>query len=150
MKDDTEEIILNSLDKYTKILYEGKFSLTLADENDLEFIINDNYGEIVSDKREICMEFLATREIMGFEEIDRGCYGRTVYKLNKEIKGDWLRLVTYKDWILRAIDQDNDKFLLLCNSLDAKNIGFKQVKNFKIMYKWVPKSEVIIEKTWGE
>lgn len=146
----TEQWLLASLDRVTRILYDDKFRMTIADESPLEYTITNNYGEIVSADKEVRVEFLVTYAVMGFDEdADRGLLSKTSYKLNKEVAGDWVQLVTYREWILRAVRQDRERYLLVCCSLDAAQIGLQPLPGTTICWAWVPKAETKLEQTWS-
>lgn len=135
-----EYLIKELNEKHKQALY-YEFKLIIEDEDDVHFILNNGYGLSVSNDDKINREFMLIKEHLGFEQLEQGFYQKAVSKFSSDLKLNCLKLVAYKDWIVRVIKESNDKYLLVTTNTKLDSSNWEKLDNFYI--KWVDKTSVM-------
>lgn len=133
-----EDKIKEIAKKYSKCIYYD-YELYILSETETSFILS-NKGDVVSANNDINSQFMLIKDTLGFEETDRGTFQKEVNKFDSNIKLKALKLVSYQNWLLRVVQEKDDKYLVISNS------KIPETKNWYIYgdvnMKWVKKSDV--------
>lgn len=125
--------------RHSKCFY-YEYELNIIDETTDSFIINNGDGESVSKNQDINIQFMLIKDTLGFEQIDKGTFQKEVSKLDDNLQLKALKLVYYKSWLVRVIQEKDDKYLLVCNTNKPEDSGWFNYD--KTYLKWVVKSEI--------
>ncbi|MFN8672209.1 MAG: hypothetical protein U0457_09050 [Candidatus Sericytochromatia bacterium] len=125
--------------RHSKCFY-YEYELNIVDETTDSFIINNGDGESVSKNQDINIQFMLIKDTLGFEQIDKGTFQKEVSKLDDNLQLKALKLVYYKSWLVRVIQEKDDKYLLVCNTNKPEDSGWFNYD--KTYLKWVVKSEI--------
>ncbi len=128
---------------YSPLLYLNRYLVDISYESSAEFIVDIDEGSIFSitdiheEDTEMAVACRKDYEQLGFHNFDRGMYTKHVKKISPDIKGDWLTLVRYKDWIMRAICEEKGRYLLIADvswQIGA-HLGMMEVPDGRNLYK---------------
>lgn len=127
---------------HMRAVYMSKYNLVIDEETKDGFYLQTDGTIHVTKNDEDYEELIDKRESWGFAMVDRGKYEKLISKTNKEISGNWIKLVNYKGWQVRVIKEKDDKYLLIGNGSDILNeLGMDRVAKTRYALKWVSKDE---------
>jgi hypothetical protein len=136
-------------DFYGKALFHGEYSLYVLNESATQYVLGDGSGEAVSDKRDINVQFMLMKELLGFETVENGEYVLRPSKFDNHLRLNCLTLVSHRDWIFRVVYEEQDFYLGLTNN--SAPADWEQVPDTDFYVKWVSKGEVTdVSHYWGD
>ena len=118
-----------------------KYRLRISEESKDKMIISD-FGFLVSKDPNIQAKFIKECSLLGFFEEDRDGLESTFMKSDNKIAGNWLKWVSYQGWQIRAVREENDKYLLFVTSSTFDKTNWTKLQYTTSAFKWVSKSEV--------
>ncbi len=127
-------------EKYLHAFYYN-FRFFISGETDTDFILNNGDGIGVGDDEDTNIKFMMMKDYLGFEQIDKATYEKSISKFNPDLKFNSLKLVTYHQWIVRVIEETEEKYLLITNIGKPDQDGWESIENFHL--KWVSKKDVL-------
>ena len=120
------------------------YQLSILGETATSFVIG-RMGQITGNDE----QFFKEERLLGFTNIDaygqkieRGETQASFSKLDVRISGNWNRLVDYKGWLVRVIDETDTDVRLMTDEPGTSNLGFERVGGSISGLLWVPKSDV--------
>jgi hypothetical protein len=115
--------------KYSEVKYFG-FNFIIVKEDETHFIINNGNGNNVSFSNEENIEFLALKDSLGFTTIDKGMFEKKVSKLDPNLELRCKEFVSYKNWIVRIIEEKTDKLIALTFQNTPHEDGWEHKDNY--------------------
>lgn len=125
---------------YGKTVLNNEYSLYVMDETDTRFILSNGSGESVSDERDINIQFMMMKDVLGFESIANGEYQLKTSKFNDHLRFNGLKLAVCQAWLVRVAIEEDDAYLIFTNG--SAPDGWEPIPGTNFNVKWVPKSEV--------
>lgn len=134
---------------YKPILYLNRYLAEIVGESSAEFDVDMQEGSIYDitdiheEDRDMAHNCREDYEALGFYCYDRAIYTKRLKKVSPDIKGEWLRLVEYKGWIMRAVWEENGRYLLIADvrQYHGEKLGMVEVPDTSLHLKWVEKDE---------
>lgn len=126
--------------KYSEVKYFG-FNFIITNEDESHFIISNGNGNNVSDTKEGNLEFIALKDTLGFNSTDKGMFEKKVNKLDPNLELKCKYIVSYKNWLVRIIDEKNNKLLALIFENHPKEDHWEHKDNYYL--KFLSKKEIV-------
>lgn len=120
------------------VLYDD-YGLYVLDETVTSFVLGNGHGEGVSDERDINIQFMMMKDMLGFETIEDGEYRLTTSKLTTSLVLNFLRLTTHQGWLVRVVREEDGALLGLTN--ESAPDGWARVPGTSFNVKWMPRDE---------
>lgn len=120
------------------VLYD-EYGLYVVDETATSFVLSNGRGEPVSDERDINIQFMLMKDMLGFVTVEDGEYSLTTSKLSNSLVLNCLRLTTHQGWLVRVVREEGDALLGLTN--ESAPEGWECVPGTSFNVKWMPKGE---------
>lgn len=134
-----DEKIKELYKRHTKCVYYD-YELNIVEETETSFIINNGDGESVSSNKDINLQFMLIKDTLGFEQIDNATFQKEVSKFDSDIKLKAIKLVAYKNWLLRVVQEKDDKYFVVVCGKSPDNNGWFHYEN--VYMKWIMKTDV--------
>jgi hypothetical protein len=125
---------------YGRGVYYGEYNLYLLDETGTQYVLGNGCGEGVSDSRDINIQFMMMKDLLGFETVEDGEYVLRTSKFDDHVRLNCLMLVSHGDWIFRAVDEEQGFYLGLTRASSPE--GWERVPGTDFFVNWVGKSDV--------
>ena len=120
----------------------SEFSLHVIGEADVSFLLG-NCGETVGQGDPINERFMLIKEHLGFEQVDRGEFTKSVSKFSSDLEIGCLKLVVLKSWIVRVIDETTDHYLALTTKASPPGAAWQAYPGTNFFVAWIRKSETV-------
>lgn len=135
-------------DFYGRGVFYGEYHLRLLGESDTRYVLGNGRGEPVSDERDINIQFMLMKDMLGFETIEDGEYVLRPSKFDDHLRLNCLTLVSHLDWIFRVVEEEQGFYLGLTYSSSPP--GWERVGDTDFFVKWVRKAAVTdVSHYWG-
>jgi hypothetical protein len=125
---------------YGRGVYYGEYHLYLLDETGTQYVLGNGSGEGVSDERDINIQFMMMKEVLGFETLEDGEYVLRASKFDDHVGLNCLAIVSHGDWIFRVVAEEEGLCLGLTKT--SSPAGWEQVPHTDFFVKWILKSAV--------
>jgi len=137
------DIELNTLKENQRIRFRSKFNTFINQETANDYIIQST-GTYDLTETEIDYDyFIENRESWGFKQVDRSVWEKSISKFSLELEGNHLKIVKYKNWMIRVIKETNEKYFIIGSGTDIRSkFELKMIILPNGLHgKWVPKAE---------
>jgi hypothetical protein len=143
-----ELLVERGKDFYGKGVFYREYHLYLLDETSTLYILGNGSGESVSDERDINVQFMLMKEMLGFETLENGEYVLRPSKFDDHLRLNCLTLGSHGDWLFRVVAEEQGFYLGLTSHSSPP--GWEQVPGTDFFVKWLPTSAVIdVSEYWG-
>ncbi|MFL6254461.1 MAG: hypothetical protein ACJ74T_05540 [Pyrinomonadaceae bacterium] len=143
-----ELLIERGKDFYGRGVFYREYHLYLLDETPTRYVLGNGRGESVSDERDINVQFMLMKEMLGFETIEDGEYVLRPSKFDDHLRLNCLTLGSYEDWLFRVVEEEQGFYLGLTSG--SSPAGWEKVPGTGFFVKWLPASAVIdVSEYWG-
>ena len=133
---------------YGKGVFYREYQLYLLDETPTQYVLGNGSGESVSDERDINVQFMLMKEMLGFETLENGEYVLRTSKFDNHLRLNCLTLGSHGDWLFRVVEEEQGFYLGLTNN--SSPAGWEQVPGTDFFVKWLPVNAVIdVSEYWG-
>lgn len=143
-----ELLVERGKDFYGKGVLYGEYHLYLLDETGTRYVLDNGSGESVSDERDINVQFMMMKDVLGFETLENGEYILRTSKFDDHLRLNCLTLGSHGDWLFRVVEEAQGFYLGLTSG--SSPAGWEQVPGTDFFVKWLPVSAVIdVSEYWG-
>jgi hypothetical protein len=123
---------------YGRGVYYGEYRLYLLDETATTYVLGNGRGEPVSDERDVNIQFMMMKEVLGFETVEDGEYVLRPSKFDDHLRLNCLTLVSHGDWIFRVVEEEQGFYLGLTSVSSPE--GWERTPRTDFFVRWVEKS----------
>src|ERR1044072_2002982 len=117
-------------DFYGRGVFYGDYNLYLLDESVTRYVIGNGSGEGVSDDRDINIQLMVMKDLLGFETVEDGEYVLRPSKFDDHLRLNCLTIFSHGDWIFRVVDEAQGFYLGLTNNSSPPGWGQGSDENF--------------------
>lgn len=135
----TDEKTKKINDKFSKCVY-YEYELKIVAEDETSFTVNNGDGESVSSQKDINIQFMMINETLGFEKVDVATYQKVINKFDNQLKLNAIKLVVYEKWLLRVVQETNEKYLVVKILAQDEIKGWEKIGSIGL--KWLSKNQV--------
>lgn len=124
---------------YDRAVLDDEYGLYVVDETATSFVLSNGRGEPVSDERDINVQFMLMKDVLGFETVEDGEYRLTTSKFDTSLLLNCLRLTTHQAWIVRVVHEVEGALLGLTS--ESAPEGWERMPGTRFNVKWMAKGE---------